>query len=149
MMVSWWVWIWEFRLDIIELFWVFCGFVFIFFFLERVMFLLEILYIIFEWCLEIFGDVVENFLELECEFFLICVWNFLFFFCLCLVCFICLYIMCLIRIYNIVSIMMVVVEKVIWNFDMIIMKNIEFFIVIFELYIYVLYVFIVICFFLK
>lgn len=57
--------------------------------------------------------------------------------------------MCLIRIYNIVSIMMVVVEKVIWNFDMIIMKNIEFFIVIFELYIYVLYVFIVICFFLK
>lgn len=149
MMVSWWVWIWEFRLDIIELFWVFCGFVFVFFFLERVMFLLEILYIIFEWCLEIFGDVVENFLELECEFFLICVWNFLFFFCLCLVCFICLYIMCLIRIYNIVSIMMVVVEKVIWNFDMIIMKNIEFFIVIFELYIYVLYVFIVICFFLK
>lgn len=149
MMVSWWVWIWEFRLDIIELFWVFCGFVFIFFFLERVMFLLEILYIIFEWCLEIFGDVVENFLELECEFFLNCVWNFLFFFCLCLVCFICLYIMCLIRIYNIVSIMMVVVEKVIWNFDMIIMKNIEFFIVIFELYIYVLYVFIVICFFLK
>lgn len=149
MMVSWWVWIWEFRLDIIELFWVFCGFVFIFFFLERVMFLLEILYIIFEWCLEIFGDVVENFLELECEFFLICVWNFLFFFCLCLVCFICLYIMCLIKIYNIVSIMMVVVEKVIWNFDMIIMKNIEFFIVIFELYIYVLYVFIVICFFLK
>lgn len=149
MMVSWWVWIWEFRLDIIELFWVFCGFVFIFFFLERVMFLLEILYIIFEWCLEIFGDVVENFLELECEFFFNCVWNFLFFFCLCLVCFICLYIMCLIRIYNIVSIMMVVVEKVIWNFDMIIMKNIEFFIVIFELYIYVLYVFIVICFFLK
>lgn len=138
MMVSWWVWIWEFRLDIIELFWVFCGFVFIFFFLERVMFLLEILYIIFEWCLEIFGDVVENFLELECEFFLICVWNFLFFFCLCLFCFICLYIMCLIKIYNIVSIMMVVVEKVIWNFDMIIMKNIEFFIVIFELYIYVL-----------
>lgn len=138
MMVSWWVWIWEFRLDIIELFWVFCGFIFNFFFLERVMFLLEILYIIFEWCLEIFGDVVENFLELECEFFFNCVWNFLFFFCLCLVCFICLYIMCLIRIYNIVSIMMVVVEKVIWNFDMIIMKNIEFFIVIFELYIYVL-----------
>lgn len=59
--------------------------------------------------------------------------------------------MCLIKIYNIVSIMMVVVEKVIWNFDMIIMKNIEFFIVIFELYIYLymLNFFICICFFLK
>lgn len=47
--------------------------------------------------------------------------------------------------------MMVVVEKVIWNFDMIIMKNIEFFIVIFELYIYLVMLnfFISICFFLK